>query len=122
MVREGQTMLDLGKLLTIIIQAGALISAFAAIVAAVIMSRVTKKFGTGILASGFKSISFGVFFIALGILVDAVETYLQSANFAPIEQFITVIILIKLLLFVIGTYVIVIGSKKTGDKLESLTQ
>ncbi|MEK7159858.1 MAG: hypothetical protein AAB702_00030 [Patescibacteria group bacterium] len=115
-------MLDLGKLLTIIIQAGALISAFAAIVAAVIMSRVTKKFGTGILASGFKSISFGVFFIALGILVDAVETYLQSANFAPIEQFITVIILIKLLLFVIGTYVIVIGSKKTGDKLESLTQ
>ena len=115
-------MLDLGKLLTIIIQAGALISAFAAIVAAVIMSRVTKNFGTGILASGFKSISFGVFFIALGILVDAVETYLQSANFAPIEQFITVIILIKLLLFVIGTYVIVIGSKKTGDKLESLTQ
>lgn len=115
-------MFDLTKLLTIIIQAGALISAFAAIVAAVIMSRVTKKFGTGILASGFKSISIGVFFIALGILVDAIETYLQSANFAPIEQFITVIILIKLLLFVVGTYIIVIGSKKTGDKLESLTQ
>ncbi len=115
-------MLDLSKLLTIIIEAGALIAAFAAIVAAVIMSRVTKKFGTGILASGFKSISFGVFFIALGILVDAVETYLQSANFAPIEQFITIIVLVKLFLFVVGTYVIVIGSKKTGDKLESLTQ
>ena len=115
-------MLDLTKLITIIIQAGALISAFAALVAAVIMSRVTKKFGTGILASGFKSISIGVFFIALGILVDAIATYLQNANFAPIEQFITFIILIKLLLFVVGTYIIVIGSKKTGDKLESLTQ
>lgn len=115
-------MLDLSKLLTIIIEAGALISAFAAIVAAVIMSKVTRKFGTGILASGFRAISFGVFFIALGILVDAVETYLQSANFAPIEQFITIIILVKLFLFVVGTYVIVIGSKKTGDKLESLTQ
>lgn len=115
-------MIDLPKLLTIIIEAGALISAFAAIVAAVIMSRVTKKFGTGILASGFKSISLGVFFIALGILVDAIETYLSSANFAPIQQFITIILLIKLFLFVVGTYIIVIGSKKTGDKLESLTQ
>lgn len=115
-------MLDLTKLLTIIIEAGALISAFAAIVAAVIMSRITKKFGTGILASGFKAISLGVFFIALGILVDAVEAYLQSANFASIDQFITIIILVKLSLFVIGTYIIVIGSKKTGDKLESLTQ
>lgn len=115
-------MLDLTKLLTIAIEAAALISAFAAIVAAVIMSRVTKKFGTGILASGFKAISFGVFFIALGILVDAIETYLQSANFAPLEQFITIIIAVKLFLFVLGTYIIVIGSKKTGDKLETLTQ
>lgn len=115
-------MLNLDKLLTIAIEAGALISAFAAIVAAVIMSRVTKKFGTGILASGFKAISFGVFFIALGIMVDAVESYLQSANFDPIEQFITILTLIKLALFVVGTYIIVIGSKKTGDKLESLTE
>jgi hypothetical protein len=59
-------MLDLTKLLTIIIEAGAFISAFAAIVAAVIMLKVTKKFGTGILSSGFRAISFGVFFIALG--------------------------------------------------------
>lgn len=115
-------MLDLDKLLTISIQAGALISAFAAIVAAILMSRVTKKFGTGILASGFKAISFGVFFIALGIMVDAIQSYLQNANFAPIEQFVTVLIFVKLALFVIGTYIIVIGSKKTGDKLESLTE
>lgn len=115
-------MIDSTKLLTIGIEAGALISAFAAIVAAAIMSRVTKNFGTGILASGFKTISIGVFFIALGILVDAVQSYLQNANFAPIAEFITIIILIKLALFVIGTYIIVIGSKRTGDKLESLTK
>lgn len=114
-------MIDITKLLTVGIEAGAMISAFAAIVAAVIMSRVTKKFGTGILASGFKSISFGVFFVALGILVDAIESYFQESNFAPIGQYITILIAIKLVLFVLGTYVIVIGSKKTGDKLESLT-
>lgn len=113
-------MIDISKLLSVIIEAGAMISAFAAIVAAVIMSRVTKKFGTGIMASGFKAISLGVFFIALGILVDAAETYFQTANFAPILQYITLLIAVKLALFVIGTYIIVIGSKKTGDKLESL--
>lgn len=113
-------MFDISKLLTLGIEAGALISAFAAIVAAVIMNRVTKKFGTGILASGFKTISFGVLFIALGILVDATESYLVTANFAPIENYITILIAVKLALFVIGTYVIVVGSKKTGDQLESL--
>ncbi len=115
-------MINTSNLLTIAIEAGALISAFAAIVAAVIMSRVTKKFGTGILANGFRSISFGVFFIALGILVDAIQSYLQSANFAPIQQYITIILLVKLALYVIGTYIVVIGSKKTGDRLESLTK
>jgi hypothetical protein len=114
-------MIDISKLLTVGIEAGSLISAFAAIVAGVIMAKVTKKFGTGILATGFKSISLGVFFIAFGILVDAAESYFQTANFAPIEQFITILIAIKLILFVLGTYIIVIGSKKTGDKLESLT-
>ena len=115
-------MIDASKLLTIAIEAGALISTMAAIVAAVIMLRVTRKFGTGILASGFKSISFGVLFIALGILVDAVQSYLQAQNLASIQQYITVILLFKLVLYVIGTYIIVIGSKKTGDKLESLTK
>ena len=115
-------MFDTNKILSIAIEAGALISGFAAIVAAVIMSRVTKKFGTGILAAGFKSISLGVFFIAIGILVDAIQDYLQTANFAPIQKFITILLLVKLALFVIGTYIIVIGSKKTGDKLESLSK
>jgi hypothetical protein len=115
-------MIDTTKLLTIAVEAGALISTLAAFVAAVIMLRVTRKFGTGILASGFKAISFGVLFIALGILVDAVQSYLQINNFSGVQQFVTVILLIKLVLYVIGTYIIVIGSKRTGDKLESLTK
>jgi len=115
-------MIDVNKLLSIAIEGGAFISAFAAIIAAVIMSQVTKKFGTGILASGFKAISIGVFFIALGILTDTIQTYLQTAGFGPGQTIITILLLIKLSLFVIGTYIIVVGSKKTGDKLESLTK
>jgi hypothetical protein len=115
-------MIDTAKLLAIAIEAGAFISTMAALAAAVIMLRVTRKFGTGILASGFKAISFGVLFIALGILADAVQSYLEVQNFSGLDQFITVILLAKLILFVIGTYIIVIGSKRTGDKLESLTK
>lgn len=111
-------MIDTAKLLTILIQAGSFIAAFAAIAASVIMSQVTKKFGTGILASGFKSISIGVLFIAGGIIIDAVNSYLQISN----NVVSLVIIVIKDALFVAGTYIIVIGSKNTGDKLESLTK
>ena len=115
-------MIDTTRLLTILIEGGSLISGIAALAAAVIMSRVTKHFGTGIIANGFKSISLGVLFIALGILADAVQDYLQAENFLGFNQYITIVILAKLALFVIGTYIIVIGSKKTGDKLESLTK
>jgi hypothetical protein len=115
-------MIDTTKLLTIAIEAGAFISTMAALVAAIIMLRVTRKFGTGILASGFRSISFGVLFIALGILIDAVQSYLQVQDFAGLQHFVTIILLVKLVLYVIGTYIIVIGSKRTGDKLESLTK
>lgn len=111
-------MIDTEKLLTILVQAGSFIAAFAGIAAAVIMSSVTKKFGTGILASGFKSVSWGVLFIALGIILDALNSYIQISNNA---MFATVLI-IKEAFFLVGTYIIVIGSKKTGDKLESLTK
>lgn len=110
--------IDPEKFLTIAIQAGSFIAAFAAIAAGVIMSNVTKKFGTGILASGFKSIAIGVFFIAGGIILDAAQVYVQFAN----QTVIVAIILAKEALFVAGTYVIVIGSKRTGDKLENLTK
>ena len=118
-------MLDTAQLplLTIAIQAGSFIAAFAAIAAGVLMFSVTKKFGTGILASGFKRISIGVLLIAGGIIVDAVQSYIVQASFISDLQTITfAIILVKDVLFVLGTYTIVIGSKSTGDKLENLTK
>lgn len=116
--------IDSAKLISIIIQAGSFISAFAAIAAGFMMASVTKKFGTGILASGFKTNSIGVFCIAFGIMVDAVLTYVQVSPYANlIPQILTIALLVaKYAFFVIGTYVIVIGSKKTGDKIESLTR
>lgn len=110
--------MEINNILPIIIQAGSFIAAFAAITAGFIMHSVTKKFGTGILASGFKTISFGVFFIALGIIIDAIIEYLHLNN----TNITLIILFIKDLLFVVGTYIIVIGSKKTGDSLESLTK
>lgn len=106
------------RILTILVEATSLIAGFAAIAAGIVMASVTKKFGTGILASGFKSIAIGVLFIAAGIMVDAGESYIQISNIAVSSA----ILLFKEILFVLGTYIIVIGSKKTGDKLESLTK
>lgn len=114
-------MIDIQKLLTIIIEGSSFISALASIAAGIIMANVTKKFGTGILASGFKAISIGVFFIAAAILIDAIESYLEVSGYLNMNL-VYVLLLIKAPLFIIGTYIIVIGSKKTGDKLESLTK
>jgi hypothetical protein len=106
------------RLLPILVQGGSFIAAFAAITAGVIMASVTKKFGTGLLASGFKNISTGVILIAGGIILDALNSYLQL-NSAGISF---IMLFAKDLLFVLGTYIIVIASKKTADKLESLTK
>lgn len=114
--------IDTQRLLTVIVEAGSFMAAFAAIAAGVVMAQVTKKFGTGILASGFKTNSWGVVFIALGIITDAVNSYLVVSGYnAFIPRVATIgLLLAKEAFFVIGTYIIVIGSKKTGDKLESL--
>lgn len=115
--------MNLTNLLPILVQGGSFIAAFAAIAAAVIMFSVTKKFGSGILANGFKSIAIGVVFIAIGIIIDALNSYLQlNLSGTAFASILVVILLVKDILFVIGTYIIVIGSKKTGDKLESLTK
>ncbi len=112
-------MIDTARFVTIIVEGVSFVAAFAAIAAAGIMYQVTKKFGTGILASGFRSISTGVLFIALGIIIDALTTYfLLSYN----NIYSALIFLIKGLCFVVGTYIIVIGSKNTADKLETLTK
>jgi hypothetical protein len=114
--------IDSAKLLSILVEAGSFIASFAAIAAGFVMAGVTKKFGTGILASGFKTNSMGIFFIAAGILLDAVNSYLQLSGFTIDPLIATAILISKEALFVVGTYIIVIGSKKTGDKLESLTK
>ncbi len=106
------------KLLTLGVQSGSFIAAFAAIFAGILMSQVKKKFGTGILASGFQSISIGVIFIAAGITIDTINAYIQIQN----NTISIALLLAKEALFVVGTYIIVVGSKKTGDKLESLTK
>lgn len=114
--------IDPQRLLTVLVEAGSFMSAFAAIAAGIVMASVTKKFGTGILASGFKTNSWGVFFIAFGIIIDALNSYLSVTNYSTLlPAYIPIAILLaKEVCFVVGTYIIVIGSKKTGDKLESL--
>lgn len=114
-------MMDTQKLLTIIIEAASFIAALASIAAGLIMANVTKKFGTGILASGFKTISIGVLFIAVAIIIDAVQSYIEVVS-PTITQLNLILLLVRAPFFLIGTYLIVIGSKKTGDKLESLTK
>jgi len=114
--------IDTQRLLTVLVEAGSFMSAFAAIAAGVVMASVTKKFGTGILASGFKTNSWGVFFIAFGIILDAAGSYLIVSGYSSIVPQVAMIglLLAKEACFLLGTYIIVIGSKKTGDKLETL--
>lgn len=107
------------QFLTILVNGISFIAAFAAIAASVIMYQVTKKFGSGILAHGFKTIGTGVLFIAMGIIIDAVNSYLQI-SYSSIYS--VIVFIIKGSCFVIGTYTIVIGSKRTIDKLENLTK
>lgn len=105
--------------LSIMVNGISFIAAFAAIAAAILMYEVTKKFGSGILASGFKNIAAGVLFIALGIIIDAITSYFQ---FSYTNIYAVSIFMIKGVCFVLGTYIIVIGSKKTADRLENLTK
>lgn len=110
--------MDLYNLLTIIFQTGSFFAGFAAITSAIIMHAVYKKFGKGILATGFKLISIGIMLIAIGIIIDSVSVYIPLTT----NILITSILILKQILYVIGTVIVVIGAKKTADKLESLTQ
>ncbi|MBI2031758.1 MAG: hypothetical protein HYT08_04055 [Candidatus Levybacteria bacterium] len=103
--------------LFILIEAVSFISVFAGIAAAIIMLRINKRFGTGILASGFKTVALGIGLIAIGIIFDAFQVYFQTIFNLSYSPF---FIAVKEILFLLGTYTIVIGSKKTGDNLESL--
>ena len=112
-------MIDFTRLLPVIIEAASFISAFAAIAAAIIMAKFIRKFVTGILATGFKTIGVGIFILALGIIIDAVDIYMQALRSSTS---LSILLVIKQILFVIGTFVIVIGSKSMGDKLEILSK
>lgn len=109
----------MSNIIEIITQAGSFIAAFAAIAAGFVLANMAKKFNSGIFASNFRSISTGIFLIGFAILIDAIQTYV--ASFAQ-PQVLTFIIIVKEILFVIGTYVIVIGSKKTADSMETMTK
>ena len=112
-------MVDTERFSIILVEGVAFIAAFAAVTGAAIMYQLTRKFGSGIITSCFKSISSGILFIALGIIIDALSSYfLLSTN----NVYSVLIFLIKGASFVVGTYIIVIGSKRAADKLELLTK
>lgn len=111
--------MDYTRLLPVLIEAASFIAAFAAIAAAIIMARFIRKFVTGILAVGFKTIGIGIFVLALGIIIDAVELYVQALNNSST---LNILLIIRQILFVAGTYIIVVGSKNMGDKLEILSK
>lgn len=107
----------MSKLISVLIESASFIAAIAGIAAAIVMANIKKKFGSGILASGFKTISAGVLILAFGIIFDAINTYIQLAGIIVIG-----IVILKEVLFVTGTYIIIVGTKTTADKLESLTK
>jgi hypothetical protein len=112
-------MIDFTRLLPVVIEAASFISAFAAIAAAIIMARFLKKFVTGILAIGFKTIGIGIFLVAVGIIIDAVEMHIQAREASATFN---ILLVLRQIFFVVGTYVIVIGCKSMGDRLETLSK
>jgi hypothetical protein len=111
--------MDYIKLISVLTEAASFIAAFAAITSAIIMARFIKKFATGILATGFKTIGIGIFVLALGIIVDAININIQTLE-SP--QILITLLVIKQVFFVVGSYIIVIGSKNMGDKLEIMSK
>ncbi len=107
--------MNLASFLTIdkLIQATAFLSAVAGLTAGLIMWQVTTKFGSGIVATGYRYTAAGVALIGLAIFIEALLDYIQIK--------IGFLVLIKGILLVVGTYVIVIGTKLTADKLDGLT-
>jgi hypothetical protein len=111
--------MDYTKLGSVLVEVASFIAAFAAIAAAIIMARFIRKFVTGILSMGFKTIGIGIFVLALGIIVDAIEVYIQASNNPSSLNF---LLIVRQIFFVLGAYIIVIGSKNMGDKLEMLSK
>jgi hypothetical protein len=103
----------------ILIEAASFIAAFAALVAAIMMARFIRRFVTGILATGFKTIGIGIFILAIGIIIDAVYIYIQTMGNSSA---LNILLIIRQIFFIVGTYIVVIGCKNMGDKLEMLSK
>lgn len=95
------------------------VASFSAVAAGMIMVSVTKNFKTGILSYGFKSIAIGIIFVAFGIIIDSLGAYLLVFKNPNLN---TLLLILKEASFVIGAYIIVIGSKRTADKMQTLTK
>lgn len=96
-----------------IIEIAAVISVLAGISATIIMKKITSHFGTGIVATGYRYTAGGVAMISLAVLIEAVLKFLQIQE--------GIFTLTKEIVLVLGTYIIVIGTKLTADKLDNLT-
>jgi len=101
------------------IETSSLVAAFAAIIATVIMSQYLNKFATGILAMGFRTIGIGIGIIALGIVIDTIQIYIQAASNSSA---LSLLLIVRQIFFVLGIYIIIIGSKNMGDKLAELSK
>lgn len=110
--------MNFSQFIQIMVQASGFIAAFAAITAGIIMGTLRKQFETGILAEHLKMLSIGILFLAIGIILDVFNAYIQLSN---IDINLGILIL-KYLCFLIGMYIIIISVKKTSDKLKSLIQ
>lgn len=95
-----------------------LLTGVVAIVVSFFMLSITKKFGQGILGSGFKRIGLGVLLITGGLLIDALLTSLQTLD----QIVFSLLAFGKYGFFIAGTYAIYLGSKRTSDQLEAFTK
>lgn len=77
-----------------------------------LMITVARKFGTGIVADGFRYVTIGVIFIVAATLFESFIRFYEIR--AELVRFTREVLLI------IGTYAIVIGAKITADKLEDI--
>ena len=101
------------------VEVASLVAAFAAIIATIIMSQFLNKFATGILAMGFKTIGIGIGIIALGIVINTIQIYIQAVSSSSA---LSLLLIVQQIFFVLGTYIIIIGSKNMGDKLAELSK
>jgi len=107
--------MNLTELIPILIQGIPFIAVFAGLAVVIIMYRISHKFAGGIVAEGFRYLVVGLLFITLGILLDAFSSYFMMNNELSLVYLIS-----KGLLFVVGMYVIVVGSKKMSDALDTI--